>query len=79
MKTEYLCPVDAWIDRDVIGRPDIAQLRDNDGGICFDFPKDWTDEQIMKALAFANKTYEVGVRMGKREKARQMRLILEEP
>jgi hypothetical protein len=79
MTTEYLCPVDAWIDRTPLGCTGIAQLRDNDGSIYFYFPEDWTDDQIMKALAFANKAYEVGVRAGKREKARQMRFILEEP
>ena len=81
MTTEYLRPVDAWIDREPIAshQPDVVQLRDNDGAIYFDFPKDWTDGQIMKALAFANKAYGVGFQSGKREKARQMRLILEEP
>lgn len=69
---------DAWIDRQVIGRPDITQLRDNDGCVYYNFPKEWTDIMIIESLAFANKAYNLGVEAGRREKAREIRDALDE-
>lgn len=69
---------DAWIDREPFGKIDTAQLRDIDGAIYFDFPKSWTDDQIMHALRFANKAYDIGNRAGRREKAAEIRRVIDE-
>ena len=73
----YRDPSDCWIRRDDPERPDRAVLMDCDGYVVHDFPADWTDDQVMAALAFANKAYQVGYECGGSMKARDIRRALE--
>jgi hypothetical protein len=47
-----------------------------DGDLLFAFPNDWTDEQVMKALDFANEAFGVGRRLGRLDKAYEIRKAL---
>jgi hypothetical protein len=44
--------------------------------ILFAFPSDWTSDQVMKALDFANEAFERGIRYGRSDKAYEVRRAL---
>lgn len=62
----------AFIDRSD-GR---AQLFNCDGDRLFVFPASMTDDQIYKALDFANKAHDLGFDRGKAEKTYELRQAL---
>ena len=49
---------------------------DGQRGVLHSFPESMTDEQILDALDFANRAYETGCRVGREEKAAEVRKIL---
>jgi len=51
-------------------------LRDCDRDILFAFPSEWTTDQVMKALDFANEAFEKGIRYGRSDKAYEVRKAL---
>ena len=51
-------------------------LCDCDGDVLFAFPSGWTEEQIMKALDFANDAFEKGIQYGRSDKAYEVRKAL---
>lgn len=78
MEQMYLHPEDATVIReetDCGGAP-LAKLYDCDGEVRYRFPVDWTDAQIMHALAFANLAFRHGVRRGEATKTDQIRQVM---
>lgn len=72
---KLLWPQDAYIERsDNLGR--VAVLWDSEGDRCWSFPIEWSDEQIMAALAFANHAYSAGVKFGSAQKSSEIRKAL---
>jgi len=53
-----------------------AVLIDCDGEVLFSFPKDLTNNQIFKALEFANKAYSIGYKNGELSKINEIKTIL---
>lgn len=51
-------------------------LYDCDGALLFVFPSDWSDDQVMKALDFANDAFEKGRIYGRAEKGTEIRRAL---
>jgi hypothetical protein len=63
---KWLEEKDVFIERvSVEGMAPYAELWDCDGERRFTFPGDMTDEQIMVALAFANKGFDKGLSLGR--------------
>lgn len=73
----YLHPNDAIIDRDTDPDRAFVDLLDEEGTRLYPFPRDWTDEQIMHALSFANIAYLKGMKHGQEAKAREIRKALD--
>lgn len=63
-------------DAQVIRRDGFAILFDCDGNSVHCFADSWTDEQIMTALDFANKAFDMGIERGKMEKVNEIRSAL---
>ena len=68
--------VDVRIDRDNPNFPASAVLLDADGELLNRFDEDWTDDQILAALDFANRTYNTAFNAGLRSKAAEIRIAL---
>ena len=51
-------------------------LYDCDGEMLFAFPEGWTDEQVLRALDFANLAYERGEKAGQTNKSYEIRRAL---
>lgn len=74
---KYCHPNDAAIENDK--RENTAGERllyNSDEDLLFAFPPDWTDDQVMKALDFANEAFEKGIRYGRSEVAFEIRKAL---
>ena len=65
-------------DASIITEGDEKVLIDCDGDTLQTFPSDWSDENIFRALTFANYAYETGRKIGRCEKAREIKNALEE-
>jgi len=73
----YLHQNDAVIWRNDSNYPDYpVTLTDEEGEPVYGFPKNWTDEMVYLALAFANESYSVGVKVGKARKEREIKKVL---
>ncbi|HCF2992620.1 TPA: hypothetical protein NIB67_006780 [Pseudomonas aeruginosa] len=71
---------DAYIERDTsTERVPHAHLYDEEGTRLASFPARWSDEDILLALAFANRAFEHGVTAGKTHKIQELHRILELP
>lgn len=68
---------DAVINRDHEEFYDSVVLEDPTGDVKYVFDSDWTDEQVMMALDFANDAYELGQIHGKLQLKRGIRNLLE--
>lgn len=72
----FIDPNDVVINRYHEEFYDSAVLEDPTGDVKYVFDSDWTDEQIMMAVDFANDTYELGQRHGKLQLKRDIRNLL---
>ncbi len=76
---KYCHPQDAFIredEREMTKGEKLLYSCDGDLLFAFPGPGEWTDEQIMIALDFANQAFERGVIFGRSEKAYEMRKAL---
>lgn len=73
---KYVHQSDCEIERDHADYPASAALLDFEGEVVYRFDEDWSDDQIWMALAFANKLYDAGVKIGKEDKAREIKRAL---
>ena len=75
---KYLHPEDCHIERceDVL-MGEVAELRDEEDACVLRVPATWTDEQIMRTLAFANSLYAKGIEAGKARKAAEIKACLQ--
>lgn len=84
ISTPVLChPADATIVR-VLSPVSPAsdgntQLYDDEGTALASFPASWSDDDIHRALAFANRAYALGVTAGKVQKIREFHKLLAFP
>ena len=69
----YEHPDDCEVQRNQTDYPDRAVLINCDGDVIFNVPENWTDEQIISALRFANTTHHKGYEIGRMEKAQEIR------
>lgn len=72
----YLYKEDCDIVRNAPSYSGKALLMDCDGNIHYEFDEYWSDDQIWEALKFANKTFEIGRNVGREERSRQFRKLL---
>jgi len=63
-------------DASIVRSAELTTLYDADGNNIWQFPPEWSNEQIMHAVALANSAYESGYEIGKVTKARQIREAL---
>lgn len=68
---------DSTVVRDGVGSDrGLVTLVSEDRECLFQFPAEWTDEQIKYALAFANKAYAAGYSFGQFRKAAEVRAAI---
>lgn len=81
INTPVLChPEDAYIERFATTKEVLqARLCDEDGTELASFPASWSDDDIHRALAFANRAYALGVAAGNVQKIREFHKLLEIP
>lgn len=59
--------------------PQLTELIDEEGEVVYAFPKEWTDEQIWTALAFANKAWRYGFECGQIDIREDFRRLMKLP
>lgn len=72
----YLNKNDAVIERDDKDYPNSAVLYDEEWNFLFRFNDEWTDEQILTALDFANKAHAHGYNRGKADTQNTIKLAI---
>lgn len=77
MSEFFIHAEDCDIERDSLHPTRSADLVDREGGCIYHFNENWSDDQIWMALDFANQLYEKGRKIGRAEKAREIRSALE--
>jgi len=60
----------------VFGDPAV-KLCDDEGAVRQEFPADWTDDDVWRALRFANHTFSHGVSLGEKRKVREIKKCLD--
>jgi hypothetical protein len=73
---KYRYKEDCHVERTENNTGQVAELYDSEGDMVWSFPANFTDEQIMDALEFANHAYKFGVGIGYERKAEEIRRIL---
>lgn len=68
---------DCTIDRNHSNYPTSAVLFDCDGEVVFEVSKNWTDDQIWKALEFANHAFKRGYYVGSADRAKAIKKLLD--
>ncbi len=69
---KYLSREDATIQR----KGGLVLLLNEEGYRVFGFPKGTKDETVFRALDFANEAFEQGCEEGRREKQRELKIVL---
>jgi len=77
-KENILCsPDDIYIERkEVRGKGKVATVYNEHGGVLWEFPNEFTDEQIKESIKFANRAHSNGFEVGSHSRSKEVSNIL---